>query len=92
MLETVFDGKNVDRRFGYAIVDPIVFVSKKYTSDFGSFEVGKGFVPKLRMFGKRFYRCGDILFPCVGIVGVELARNVFRNGYEALASARRPID
>ena len=59
MLETVFDGKNVDRRLGYAIVDPIVFVGKKYTSNFGSFEVGKGFVSELRMFGKRFYRCGD---------------------------------
>ena len=28
VLETVFDGKNVDRRFGYAIVAPIVFIGK----------------------------------------------------------------
>ena len=92
VLETVFDGKNVDRRFGYAIVDPIVFVGKKYTSDFGSFEVGKGFVSELRMFSKRFYCRGDIFFPCVGIIGIELARNVSGNGYEALAGARCPID
>ena len=92
VLEAVFDGKNVDRRFGYTMVEPIVFVGKKYTSNFGSFEVGKGFVSELRMFCKRFYCCGDILFPCIGIIGVELARNVSGNGYEALASARCPMD
>ena len=92
VLETVFDGKNVDRRFGYAIVDPVAFVGKKYTSDFRSLEVGKGFVPKLRMFSKRFYRCGDIFFPCVGIICIELARNIIGDVCKTLTGAWRPVD
>ena len=92
VLKAMFDGKNVDRRFGNAIINPIVFVGQKDFSDFRPFEVREGFVSEFRIFGKRFNRCCDIFFPSIGIVGVELARNVAGNGYETLAGARRPVD